>query len=177
MIRDGRIAPQPLAVVDMTVIHIPDITALPNRPRPSEICATVEQSFPQHTITSPMRRRKSFQLSFILDVQRHSSFERRPRDRKPAASMRENHIADLTLRADVIALRGVESGEVGQQRAPEDVRVCFDEDVPLLVGIHLKGLADHRQELPFVQPPAWIRRFAAGAVLRVACWAAEIGRI
>ena len=121
-----------------------------------------------------MTRRERFEISFVLDVQRHGCFERWPRDSEAAAAVREDHVADLALRADVMLLREVESGEVGEQRTPEDVGVGFDEDVPLFVGVLLEGLADHGQELPFVEPPAGVCGFATGAVLRVAFWAAEV---
>jgi len=175
VIRDGRIAPQPLAVVDVAVIQVPNVSALPHWPRPGEIRAAVEESFAQHAIASPMARRERFEISFVLDIQRRGCFERWPRDSEAAAAVREDHIADLALRADVMLLRGVESGKVGEQRAPENVGVGFDEDVPLFVGILLEGLADHGQELPFVEPPAGVCGFAAGAVLCVTFWTAEVG--
>ena len=174
VVRDGRIAPQSLAVVNVAVVQVPNVSALPHRPRPGESRAAVQERFAQHAVASPLACRERFEISFVLDVQRHGRFERRPRDHEAAAAVREDHVADLALRAYVMLTRGVEGGEVGEQRAPEDVGVGFDEDVPLFVRVLPESLADHGQELPFVESPAGICRFAVGAILCVALWAAEV---
>ena len=164
VVGERRGAPQAEAVgFGFAEVHRVGIAALDHRPCPSQRRAGLGQRFAQNAISSPVSGRLSVPVGFMLLVESRNAPERRVGNHKTRAAVRENVLVDLHFAAVVERLRGIEAFEPVQQVRPHQVRVRLDEDVPLLVRVQFERARRHREELPLVEPPAFVVDFARRA--------------
>lgn len=134
-------------------------------PAPSQLHARLVQRPAKYTVTSPVASCKVMPLKRLLVVDFDALLHRRLRYDECRASMGKNIITNHDLAAIVQRLVRVELGDPLQQVRPDQVSVRLDEDIPLLVRIHLQSAVDHGQELPLVESPSSVVVLTNGSAL------------
>jgi hypothetical protein len=115
------------------------------------------QNFGNHFVATAVFRNNSFPMLLVVTVSGAEGFDSARRQQEAAPAVAKLSLSYHDLCAGEDALLVIELGEPGEEVVKRDVGVCLDEEVPFLAVAEGKVcVADHGQELPFVEMPALV---------------------
>ncbi len=170
--------------------HRGGFLAIEHGPVPAKRHAALFQNLGQYLITTAlffdiyaeeMRAREMLILA-KHSAKRHNLIQCGAGDDKPTPRMRKDRLLlKPDRRAKVMCGFGVEVGEEAVEVVVVDIRVEFDEEIPLRLGPHVRGPLHHGQEHVLVEGPAVDVFLVQGrgivgldAVVEVKVWVVEL---